>query len=175
MNRTQNGFSLIEVLVTILLVSIGLLGMVALQGRTIAYTQDSVQRNAAAMLADDLLELIRAKPGDEGFYKRKTDEFPDKPDSCAPMPQAASDQLGCWAARVKSALPDAESLFDEEYIVEKKAGDIVEIQIAWRVKSGECLSNNGDNEEPDDELEEEPPTTAQDVCRYTLLTRLPTL
>ena len=39
---------MIEVLITPLLVCIGVLGMVALQGKTIAYTQDSVQRNVAA-------------------------------------------------------------------------------------------------------------------------------
>ena len=41
MNRTLKphlGFSMIEVLITLLLVCIGVLGMVALQGKTIAYT-----------------------------------------------------------------------------------------------------------------------------------------
>ena len=62
MNRTHyiRGFSMIEVLVTILLICIGVLGLVALQGRTITYTQDSALRNAAAMLADDLQEMMRA-------------------------------------------------------------------------------------------------------------------
>ena len=46
----EAGFSMIEVLVTILLICIGVLGLVALQGRTITYTQDSALRNAAAML-----------------------------------------------------------------------------------------------------------------------------
>ncbi|MCR3769086.1 type IV pilus modification protein PilV, partial [Pseudomonas aeruginosa] len=47
----ETGFSMIEVLVALVLISIGVLGMVAMQGRTIQYTQESVQRNAAAMLA----------------------------------------------------------------------------------------------------------------------------
>ena len=53
---------MIEVLVTLVLISIGVLGMVALQARTIQYTQDAVQRNTAAMLANDLVELMRAMP-----------------------------------------------------------------------------------------------------------------
>ncbi|KUJ92033.1 MAG: type 4 fimbrial biogenesis protein PilV, partial [Pseudomonas sp. 63_8] len=49
MNKAHDsrGFSMIEVLVTVLLICIGVLGLVALQGRTIAYTQDSAYRNAA--------------------------------------------------------------------------------------------------------------------------------
>ena len=59
MNRSK-GFSLIEVLVTLLLVTVGLLGVVALQSRGIQFTQDSVQRNSAIELSNQLLELMRA-------------------------------------------------------------------------------------------------------------------
>jgi len=37
----SDGFSLIEVLVTLVLITIGVLGMVALQGKSIAFTQDT--------------------------------------------------------------------------------------------------------------------------------------
>ena len=56
--RNSRGFSLIEVLVTIVLTTVGILGMVALQSRSIQYTQDSDNRNAAVTLANDLIEMV---------------------------------------------------------------------------------------------------------------------
>ena len=53
MNKRDQGFSLIEVLVALLLTTVGVLGMVALQGRSVQYTQDSVQRNVAVDLASE--------------------------------------------------------------------------------------------------------------------------
>ncbi|MEB3735078.1 type IV pilus modification protein PilV [Halopseudomonas pachastrellae] len=61
-NRKTAGFGLLEVLITLLLVTVGLLGMVAMQGRSIAYTTDSLHRTQAAILANELIEIIRATP-----------------------------------------------------------------------------------------------------------------
>lgn len=93
-NKRSSGFSMIEVLVTLVLISIGVLGMVALQARTIQYTQDAVQRNTAAMLANDLVELMRAMPeGLADFYNAAGTTFPDLPAAGAhryPLMRAAS-------------------------------------------------------------------------------------
>lgn len=195
--NSARGFSLIEVLVTLILISIGVLGMVALQGRAIQYTQDSVQRNTAAMLANDLVEMIRAKANvrvlddvsnrrdedrsdengktfsdgrfaklvDTGFFKAADEDFPDEPGACVPMPDDAADQLSCWANQsVVSALPGASDLLAGDFYVCRTnvpgecngEGDTIEIQLAWSVKSGECLDGDADG------------TT----CRYRLLTRV---
>lgn len=150
---------MIEVLVTIVLISIGVLGMVAMQARTIAYTQDSVQRNTAAVLADDLLEMLRADTAKvlnangiprttSDYYKADGSSFPAKPNSCSPLPSAASQRLGCWAARVQDTLPDAANLMASNFHV-AKAGSAIEIKLAWRVKKGECLdvSANAGNDD----------------------------
>jgi type IV pilus assembly protein PilV len=169
--RYQSGLSMIEVLVTLVLISVGVLGMVALQSRTIQYTQDSVQRNVAATLANDLIELMRAMPNglpaSSGFYKAKGATFPDKPTSCNPLPNNASQQLACWAEKVKTALPGVttadeaeDDLLKTEFYVCRTnqantctgTGDAIEIQIAWQVKNGECLDGDKDST----------------ICRYRL-------
>lgn len=173
MNR-QTGFSMIEVLVTLLLVAIGVLGMVALQGRTIAYTQDSVQRNTAAMLANDLIELMRATPtgfpASSGFYKSRSSGFPTPPDSCTPLPNDAAGQLACWAAKVGESLPGVtDDLLKAEYYVCRTAtansctgnGTAVEIQIAWQVKAGECMDETDTGGDSD-----------KTICRYRLRSRI---
>ena len=55
----SQGFSLIEVLVALVLIATGMLGMLALQSKSIQYTQDSVNRNLAITLSNDLLEMMR--------------------------------------------------------------------------------------------------------------------
>lgn len=152
MNRV-NGFSMIEVLITLLLISIGVLGMVALQGRTIGYTQDSIQRNAAANLANDLMEMIRIAnpaglPTTSGFYKSAAAAFPSLPaDGCGTTTTTASEQLACWSDRASRLLPGATDLLSSKFYVCisgtpgscTAGGSAVEIQLAWTAKAGECL------------------------------------
>lgn len=164
--RRSSGFSMIEVLVTLVLISIGVLGMVALQARTIQYTQDAVQRNTAAMLANDLVELIRAMPdGLNDFYKKASDVFPETPATgCTPLPASAEAQLGCWAEKAKTALPGASDLLTSEFYICRTAtantcsgaGNAIEIQLAWRVKEGDC-ENSGDD---------------KTICYYRLRTQI---
>lgn len=165
MNSAYNngGFSMIEVLVTIVLICIGVLGLVALQGRTIAYTQDSAYRNAAAMLADDLQEMMRADldkvianglpRNSSDYYKAKGAEFPSPAEDCSSLANATAQQrLGCWAEKVKTSLPGAEALMENTFHICRtnalpgndcnNAGSTIEIQLAWAVKGGECLDGN---------------------------------
>lgn len=173
--RAEHGFSMIEVLVTLLLISVGVLGMVALQTRTIQYTQDSAQRNVAIMLANDLAEMMRAMPTglptSSGFYKAAGANFPDKPTTCSPLPSTAAGQLGCWADKVAKVLPvgalseEGESLLKSDFHICRtsaagtcnNSGNTVEIQVAWRAKSGECVDADG---------------KSSTVCYYRLRTQI---
>lgn len=57
--RAQRGVTLIEVLVSVLIVSFGVLGLVALQARAIQYSLDADDRNRAALFADELAAQMR--------------------------------------------------------------------------------------------------------------------
>lgn len=178
--KTNKGFSLIEVLVALLLTTIGVLGMVALQGRSIQYTQDSVQRNTAIVLAGDLIEIVRAHPkelfntsppqfpmnsglkGSSIFYKAAGDDFDDR-ESCVASPsriaQTAKELRDCWADKVEALLPGGSELFDSDVYVCRSSnpgdcdgkGSMLEIRLAWQVRDGACL--DADNSE---------------VCSYTV-------
>ena len=58
--KAQRGFALIEVLIAFLILSVGLVGFSALQVRAVKATQSSLQRNDAALLANSILESMRA-------------------------------------------------------------------------------------------------------------------
>lgn len=60
--RRQAGFTLVEVLVTILIVAIGLLAGAALQLISKKTSFDAVQRTSAAGLTREILERMRANP-----------------------------------------------------------------------------------------------------------------
>ncbi len=58
----QKGSSLIEVLITLLVFAVGMLGMAALQLNALQGSSDSAQRSQSTWILQDLAERIRANP-----------------------------------------------------------------------------------------------------------------
>ncbi|MHB8727921.1 MAG: type IV pilus modification protein PilV [Sulfuricaulis sp.] len=58
--RRARGFSLVEVLVSLLVLSIGLLGLAALQTTSLRFNRQSYQRTQATLQAYDILDRMRA-------------------------------------------------------------------------------------------------------------------
>ena len=61
-SRHEQGFSLLEVLVALLVTALGLLGLAALQAHTLRQNTHSQMRSQATFLAADLVESMRANP-----------------------------------------------------------------------------------------------------------------
>lgn len=66
--KQQSGVGMIEVLVTLVIISVGFLNMAALQTAAKRSNFDAVQRTTAVMLAHDMVERMRANPGVLGTY-----------------------------------------------------------------------------------------------------------
>jgi len=132
------GFSLIEVLVSLVIICIGVLGLVALQSRSLVLSQDAIQRNNAIMLASELLELMRSNPsaalgGDtfnttSPYAKAAGKDFAavalDAGDgSCATLERSAGGtslagkELGCWLQQVRTLLPVSDALIKAHFAV----------------------------------------------------------
>lgn len=60
--RAQAGATLIEILVTVVLLSFGVLSLAGLQAYSVAASKNAVNRGLAAALASDLADMIRANP-----------------------------------------------------------------------------------------------------------------
>lgn len=58
---SQSGVALIEVLVSILLFSLGILGLIGLQTRAISLSIDAEDRNRAALIANDIATTMWTK------------------------------------------------------------------------------------------------------------------
>jgi len=76
--NSQSGTTLIEVLITVVLVSIGLLGLAGLQLTTVQNSNSSSERFEATTLAHDILERLRAnrQPALAGQYNLALGEAP---------------------------------------------------------------------------------------------------
>jgi type IV pilus assembly protein PilV len=61
--RRQRGFSLIEVMITMLLLSIGLLGIAGIIVTNLKNNQSSYARGQASLLAADIVDRMRANRG----------------------------------------------------------------------------------------------------------------
>ncbi len=62
MNRRQRGFSLVEVMVSVLVLSGGLLGLAFLQAQGMKFNAEAYQRTQATVLAYDIIDKLRANP-----------------------------------------------------------------------------------------------------------------
>ena len=60
LNTTQSGFTLIEVLVALLVMSIGLLGLAALQATSLKTNHGAFTRGQAVLIAYDMMDRMRA-------------------------------------------------------------------------------------------------------------------
>lgn len=121
----QRGFSLIEVLVALLILSIGLLGLAALQTTSLKYNTDSYFRTQATYFVYDIIDRMRANStavSDGGGYDVPTDTAAAtvittyngcKSSGCAcdtsscSTTNLATYDLGKWFERVTTTLPGA--------------------------------------------------------------------
>lgn len=67
-SNRQAGLGLIEVLVSLLVLTIGILGMVALQTKALQFNQESVYTSQALMMAYEMTDRMRANRGSEDDY-----------------------------------------------------------------------------------------------------------
>lgn len=99
-NRRErnSGFTLLEVLIALVVLSIGLLGVAALQAVGLRSSQGAYLTSQASLLAYDMADRIRANPGSAAYNNFQTD--------CA---AAGGDLAGAdlqeWSCAVEALLP----------------------------------------------------------------------
>ncbi len=91
--RSITGFSLIEVLITLLITSVGLLSLSALQIQGLRTTHSAVMRTHAAVFATEMSELVRVSAEQSQAF---------------PLDAIALDptQLQDWQTRIQMTLPE---------------------------------------------------------------------
>lgn len=102
-SNRDRGFSLLEVLVALLILSVGLLGIAGLQTVSLKFNHQSYERTQATVLISEMIEKIMANPvatraGSFDLVDTLTDTFTGYgacPTSCTPT-QLATYDLSRW-------------------------------------------------------------------------------
>ncbi len=112
----NHGFSLVEVLVALLVLSIGLLGLAALQTTSLQFNTGSYLRTQATFLAYDIIDRMRANSiaitnSDGNGYDQPTSSNVTASTNCDST-SCTSDQLALydvkrWHDRTVATLPNA--------------------------------------------------------------------
>lgn len=103
--KRSEGFTLVEVLVSVLILGIGLLGMAGLQNAGIAAGYSALHRSQASWLAGEMADLLRANPdaARAGAYDTGFAEVAGGCPKAAGSTRAQLD-LGQWLAAVCETL-----------------------------------------------------------------------
>ena len=96
------GVSMIEVLITLLILSVGLLGLATLQGQALKGTFDSAQRSTAMWLAQELAERMRANATAAADYVAAS-AASTCPAPTAPAPAKLCSDYNTGSAKVNAA------------------------------------------------------------------------
>lgn len=97
----QRGVSLLEVLVAMLVLSLGLLGLANLQSVGLRNSHGAALISQASLLAYDMADRIRANPAQAASYTGFVTNCPD-PLPAAPLVDA---ELAEWSCAVETLLP----------------------------------------------------------------------
>jgi len=131
--HAQRGMSLLETLLSVLIFSIGILAIVALQAMSIRTTSDAKFRADASFLANQLVGRMwvanRTDPVDANFIATYA-HHPGGP-ACAPAGAASGNaRLAEWLASVANTLPGASA--DRQMVV-VGANNVVTVTLCWQV------------------------------------------
>ena len=137
------GFSLVEVLVAMFVVSMGILALAGLLQASTRYAKMNELRSTATLLANDIGDRIRANPGgaslgaagydlaDKGFptalpaaHAACTSDAP-----CLPGDLAKAD-MAAWTARVRATLPKG-STWVQFHAGTAPAPDWLDVWVGW--------------------------------------------
>lgn len=105
----QCGVGLIEVMVAVLVLTIGILGIVALQTKALQFSQESVSKSKAMMLAYEMVDRMRANPDSVASYlvdygTAVAAGANCETSTCSPTQMATYDKA-LWKAAIAADLP----------------------------------------------------------------------
>jgi type IV pilus assembly protein PilV len=122
------GFTMIEVLVSLLVFSLGVLALVQIQGTAVRLSSDARDRAVATFLADQLLSrMLISDPTAAASFAHK----PGGSTACAPTgSNSANAVVTGWLAEVAQQLPGASA--DLQQVVVNAATGEVTVRLCWQ-------------------------------------------
>lgn len=104
--RQQNGFTLVEALVALLVLSIGMLGIAALYVESLRAGRTALLRTSAVNLAADMADRIRANRAGGLAYEGAAGVLCNPGLGFAAPADQALNEVACWQDTVAASLPN---------------------------------------------------------------------
>lgn len=133
MYKNQTGATLIEVLISVIILSIGLLGLAGLQATSIKSNQSSFYRSQATVLANDIADRMRSNR-DAAIANEYKIDFPESSKNNKVTGTLAQQDLADWQNNLASTLPSGTA----KIVFENKLTTII---IRWDDSRGDIRSN----------------------------------
>lgn len=138
----QNGFTLIEVLIAMLILAIGILGVAALQFKGMQYNTDAYFRSQINFLVYDIADRMRLNQANAGEYASNLTNYTvpgTRPTGCTQTGTGAvgrANDLACWQVQLYDALPPG-SVAN----INNDGGGLYTVTITWtdRENSGHSI------------------------------------
>ncbi|CNP35076.1 TPA: type IV pilus modification protein PilV [Neisseria gonorrhoeae] len=155
LKNPQSGMALIEVLVAMLVLTIGILALLSVQLRTVASVREAETQTIVSQITQNLMEGMLMNPTIDSDSNKKNynlymrNSIPSavdgdfKVDAVKSKVQLADEQLKRFGYELKNALPDAVAI---QYAVCKDSSGKAP------ALSGDAFSSNCDNKENGDTL-----------------------
>ena len=125
-SRRNKGFTLIEVLISMIILAIGLIGLASLQIIALRESQDAYTMQQAVLLATDMQARMRSNSGIDWLtISPNTSDTCIKSNACTKA-QLASNDYGEWTRNAQKNLP---------------ANATVKIQLSSSVNKAPCVSS----------------------------------
>lgn len=124
----QRGATLIEVLIAIVVLSIGLLGLAGLQVTSVQSNHSAYQRSQASLLANDLADRMRANRT-QALTSAYVADYADSSSSHTASGTRAEIDLAEWLNNLALKLPDGQGKVE-------KSGSLVTIHVRWNDNRG---------------------------------------
>ena len=128
----SSGFTLVEVLVSVVILALGILGTIAMQARGLMDNQDAYLRTQAILLVYDIGDRIRANESGWQNVPEPGEGSCDSDDSnCEPVAMA-QDDIFRWQNEVQKKLPNGQGniQFAGDLCSEGNANGL-RVQVTW--------------------------------------------
>lgn len=122
----QSGVGLIEILISLLILSIGLLGLAAMQTNGLKHNRNAYYRTQATILAYDMVDRMRANSGQASTYVTDYGAASGSACSsnCTPSQIATTDKIQ-WKTNLSNQLPSGDGK------IEDNGSNNYDITIKW--------------------------------------------
>lgn len=144
--RIPQGFSLVEVLVTLLVLKLGMLGVLAGQTLALRHITDATQRTHAVALSAELLShsqlnpsFLTTAPATITANKLLPADYECNAEHACTSAELAAYQLGNWQRQLQAA--GAARLFNPEFCLASSGSGLM-LNVSWQQRATDSTADN---------------------------------